>query len=360
MIITVTERGSFRRCRRRWDYSSRSRQGLEPIINAPQLVTGHLVHATLEHWLNNSEATATQLRQKYVELAAEDIARVKREYREKVGANVSEDELQPHYEQMQTGLEMIANYHHLWTQPLPDNYKLLQPEQQVIVDIPDTWHWECDECGRVPLLGADIHHELSPRCHGRMRWQLGQLEATFDSLLADEYGRGWIRECKTYKQRPKKEALRTNDQFLAYIWALEQLQIFDEVGGILYDGLWKRTIKPPRVLKNGTLSQARQKYTMEDLFHRDTIVRPREEIDEFGRNLANEFMDMCLNPRIYPNRRWEGCFDCPFDRLCTAESRGEDFDYVKETYYKRRTDFRGLDEDDWGTDNSESELVSQS
>jgi hypothetical protein len=38
---------------------------------------------------------------------------------------------------------------------------------------------------------------------------------------------------------------------------------------------------------------------------------------------------------IYPNFRWEGCWDCQTRDLCLAEEFGEDLDYIKRTRYER-------------------------
>jgi len=35
--------------------------------------------------------------------------------------------------------------------------------------------------------------------------------------------------------------------------------------------------------------------------------------------------DLYNNPvKAFPNRQWRGCFDCNYNDLCTAQSRGED------------------------------------
>lgn len=299
MIISVTERGTFRRCRRRWDYSSLNRQALEPLVNRPALIVGKLVHNALELWMND---TSLNVHNVYMTLAVRELEAVRRLYADKVGSRMSKDEEDELFSELEFGRNMVTNYVTRWKAPLPPGFELIQTEQQVLVNIPGTEH---------------------------------QLEATFDALVRDKRGKYWILERKTYKARPKEGSLDRNDQFLSYIWALQQLDI-GPVGGVLYDGLWKRD-KPPRGRK------------FEDLFLRHTITREQTEIDELESNLTLEAQDMA-EARIYPNRQWQGCWDCPFERLCTAQSLDEDVDYIRDTYYVQRSrDDKHYDEVDDGT-----------
>jgi len=98
-----------------------------------------------------------------------------------------------------------------------------------------------------------------------------------------------------------------------------------DVGGMLYDGLWKRD-HPPKGR------------SMDDLFLRALLFRPQVELEEFERHLKAEVLDMANDPAIYINRQWMGCWDCAFEPLCTAQSRGEDVEYIKRTMYTQRED----------------------
>lgn len=328
MIISVTERGIFKRCRRMWDYSSYSRQALEPVVNRPALVLGQLIHQTLADWMIEPNMEADRRYMQYVSAALEDI---KARYRERIGANISEEELGETYEQVQLGLAMIKNYVAYWGTSLPEGYRLVQPEQTCLVPIPYTWHFECSnkDCNHMWMPGE----RSAPRCpicdedpktgeQNKHIW----LEGTLDALVADPSDAVWVLERKTYMNRPNIDKLAQEDQFLAYCWLLEQLNI-GKVGGILYDGMWKRDVGPKRPI--------------EDLFLRQTLLRGDYEIAHFGEQLAREALDM-IRPSIYPNRRWEGCYDCSFERLCTTETRGEDVDYIKSSFYKSRPSDRRI------------------
>lgn len=284
MIITVTERGQFRRCRRMWDYTSFNRQRLEPIINQPALMTGSIVHLTMAAWAKDENLDPKEL---FLGFGNDAMDAMRDTYLKKVGAAVSESELQPLYDGLYLGMNMVENYRIHYGSAIPQGYRMVEPEQTCVVEIPGTEHF---------------------------------LEGTLDALLEDEKGWYWVLERKTYGNRPRLEVLQMNDQFLAYDWMLTQLFPEKRIGGVLYDGMWKRDNKP-----------------LDECFMRHEFIHPSEQLADFQRNLVNEVLDMAGEPAIYPNRQWMGCFDCKaFDRLCTAQSRGEDWEYMRDTYFKVR------------------------
>ena len=132
----------------------------------------------------------------------------------------------------------------------------------------------------------------------------------------------YILEHKTFGKHPTLDTLRSNDQFLAYLWLLTRLGI-GEVGGLAYDGMWKRATPP-------------KGRTFDDLFVRLPLQRPKVELANFERMLAGEVLDMATNPHIYINRRWEGCFDCSFNEPCLTFMRGEDVEHVMKGAYMKR------------------------
>lgn len=300
MIITITERGEYRRCKRRWHYGSKNRLGLEKIIPKPAFSLGDLIHKSLAEWLINPTADLQSL---YMEESLAIIAKVSARYKEIVGVNPSDIELNELYETIGLGRDMMGNYQSFWKTPISDRFSIVETELKVIIPIIDTPH---------------------------------SVEAKFDGIIRNQHGDLFILEHKTYGARPRDEVLQSNDQFLGYLWALQQLNI-GPVGGIAYDGMWKRAT-PPR----GS--------TIEDLFTRMLLIRPQEEIDEFGKHLQWEVDSMYSDAmladaeidagnypaNLYINRRWEGCFDCQFDPLCTAQSRGDDVDYIINTQYAKR------------------------
>jgi hypothetical protein len=221
----------------------------------------------------------------------------------------------------------MINYQARWGSALPDGYELLQPEQTIIVPIPGTKHKCTNEAHafRVPLLS-----EQCPDCGGSGELY-HHLEGTLDALMRDEGGRVWVLERKTYGNKPREDVLQQNDQFLAYLWLLSKAFPQLELGGIFYDGMWKRKLEGKREL--------------EDLFTRIPLIRSPEEIKNFGVQVRDEALDMAQpDLRIYRNRAWTGCWDCQFDPLCAAEFREEDADYIRERKYVSRTRHDWLEE----------------
>lgn len=286
--ISITERATFKRCRAMWDYTSMQRQALAPISRNKNLQLGTLIHQAHAAWIANPDKDPTTL---FVYYAQQELANIKRQYTRTVGMTPSDEELQQVYDNIALGTAMMENYRKKWHTPVPQDFVCIAPEQTVIVPIPHTNH---------------------------------HAEGTLDTLLQHRKTKElYVHERKTYGQRPRTDALDMSDQFLGYIWLLTQLDI-GHVGGIAYDGMWKRAV-PPRGR------------TFDDLFLRLLLTREPPELARFEADLRAEANEMLDNPHIYLNRRWEGCFDCGMQRLCVSEMRGEDAEYIRSEYYTRRT-----------------------
>lgn len=324
MIISVTERGMFKRCRRQWYFGSFNRMGIEPVVNKPALVLGSLIHQTMAAWTEQPEMDPEPF---FWGKADETVQRIKDNYKSKVGAPISEVELQDTYDALHLGHVMTQRYRLRYGSAIPEGYRMVQVEQTCLVSIPDTEHWECANSHTMEgSKNRNLHMQDNdgsfpcPSCDELMRYVPHYLEGTLDGLLEDAHGALWVLERKTYANRPNEGKLKMEDQFLAYDWMLTQLFPDRRIGGILYDGMWKRD--------DGK--------KLDECFQRYYIIRDPHELQEFGEHLTLEALDMASSPRIYTNRRWEGCTDCIFEKLCTAISRDEDAAYVLETYYQPR------------------------
>lgn len=333
MIITVTERGSFRRCKRLWDYTSFNRQSLTGVMTRPVFAIGTLVHATLEDWTVDPDC---DVEVSFIKHSQEMMDLVERNYRKAIGANISKAERDPYLDLMNLGYTMINNYIKRWGKPLPDGFTLIQSEQQCLIDIqgvPD--NWLCGGCRhRWFVTKENEEHPNCPNCyetfpHGvaTISREKAQLEGKLDGFVMDKDKKMYVLERKTYGQRPRLDSLQMNDQFLAYTWILTQLFPGYAIGGILYDGLYKKDV-------GGRKPHVR---TLEDLFLRHVFQRTPHELEEFDQTLAAEYTDMMNADIMYPNRNWMGCIDCGMIRLCNAQSRGdEDYAHIKRTYFTLR------------------------
>ncbi len=353
MIVSVTERQTFMRCRRKWVYSSFNKQSLTPAtVTSGALDLGTLVHKSLADWIVTRRYTQTEvelLKERGLDMdiaegmpmplheifkfhSAKRLEEIEANYIKITGgARPGVNENAVLLDAMELGLAMMTNYIQHHKTPVPKHMTWVSPEQKVRVPIPGT---VCEVCTHyMPKWIGNIHvnHDHCQVCQDPDKWIICPgcdgtghhiLEGTLDGLIQDKHGRLFILEHKTYGRNPKRETLDSSDQFLAYLWVLRQLDI-GPVGGLAYDGMWKRAT-PPRGK------------TLSDLFVRCVLTRTNEEMDEFGEQLADLVTDMANQPKIYMNRRWEGCTDCGYERLCLAQSRGEDVEYIERTYYTQR------------------------
>lgn len=303
MNFSVTEIQNYERCRRMAVYSSRNARALTPIFSPLHLSVGTIFHRAQQLWITDPRQ---DLNFHVLDASAEIQEATIANYTKNVGVSPSAVELLTLHESIDMALSMAANYYIKYKYPLPPEYTLVSAEQKIAVPIPGT------------------PHNLTGRLDGLIRHHTGRLD---------------VLERKTYKSRPNLKGLQTNFQFLAYMWLLQQLNLTDKMPCIAYDGAWRRT-EPPKGR------------TFDDLFLRVTITRSQSELDEFGLflpQIANEMYDLYSHPQnAFPNRQWRGCFDCQYDPLCTAQSRGEhaNFDALVSSTYTVRPDDLEIDDEE--------------
>jgi hypothetical protein len=272
--------------------------------------------------------------------------KVRDNYLARVKVPPSNTEMNPVYEAIGFAVSMAENYELRWGSPLPEGYKIVAPEQKIQIPVEAT-RKVCPDCGGigersawipVPNTAAIVKDKSTCENCGGTGEEVHYLEGKLDGLLQHHSGRLDILEHKTYGARPNQESLAHNDQFLAYMWMARKLGVGD-VGCTAYDGMWRRH-EPPRGK------------SLEDLFARYSLTRSEAEFQEFEKFLPLELEGMAELYRhqelAYPNRVWQGCWDCKMDPICTAMSRGEDYSAIIRNGYVERTD--DLDEEDEGDD----------
>lgn len=308
MRISVTERQTKKRCLRKWDITSYNRQSLAPAINAPALDFGTIIHKTLELWTAEPNDDPNKI---YANVSAQFLSQMIRRYVELVGCKPGPDELKPTIDLINLGSVMIARYKQRWNTPLPPGFTLVENELTLVQDIPDTEHYICNnnmceycECVVCVPFNCDCVHCIEKISH--------QLECTFDGVMADENGDLFIIERKTFSRTPSLEELNRNDQFLAYMWALNKQM--PNVVGVAYDGLLKNVKKH-----------------LEECFLRRILLRQQSEMDSFEAHLKYEAEEMYRlsllpsdHPALYPTippvtgcQRWE----CSYIDMCSAMER---------------------------------------
>lgn len=307
MRISVTERQTYKRCRRKWNYQSYNRQSLSPILNAPALDLGTLIHECLARWTADPSIDPVPL---YSELSRQYFQNLVSLYTERIGCTPSPVELTPTMEAIALGHNMIENYAAQWHSPLPPGFSLVANEQSLVQAVPGTEHCSqepcyCNECASVGFQVC-----TSNSCEVVQH----ELECTFDGVMKDDRGDLYIIERKTFSRTPSLDELDNNDQFLAYQWALTQAMPASNIVGVAYDGLLKKP-KPSGVHS-----------TLDKLFLRRVLLRGQAELEEFGQQLAWELNEMAhpatpvykTVPPVQGCQRWE----CQYLDLCHATSKG--------------------------------------
>lgn len=306
--FSVTDRATFKTCRELWDWTSLSRQGLEGVMPNRALLLGSLIHYTFADWLSCPNPLdplyrpAVERFREHFDVAELDIYK---RYGAKFNSVMEFQEFESSYGEpvRDLGAAMLEQYEddHHGVGLLDLGMKVVAVEQTVTIPVPKTEH-------------------LTPN-----GWEFHYLEGTCDALLADVNGRLFIVDHKTYERKPSAHDLTYNDQFLAYTWMANQLG-FGEVAGVIYNGLWKRQWTDlldksgnPRKKSN------REPYSREDLYYKTFLPYSKEELDDFGRRLASELLEMGNSPVIYLNRNWYSCPFCSISDLCVAKTRGEDY-----------------------------------
>jgi len=366
LSFSTTERQEFLRCRRAWDFQSPNRRSLQR-KGLPQVAlhVGSAVHYGLEAQALGLDPLGAI--EKFFDVEA---ARVAREYADRVGAPMGLEERNQLAESRVLVRAMIQRYFDKWgwDNPLGD-YEYIAPEVSFRVPIPlEKYADEIDYTGpRLFLVG------------------------TFDGLgrkrNVTPTREVWLIEHKTYSQRPDFSSLQTDDQMHGYSWAAQQL-FGIPVAGALYDGIAKKTPTVPQILLAGTVSVAWVDTDAETMLkriqecHGDAwhdlplmagkkqkvvdgvpqtlmdhyepfIARLQERdagdqtpfhtrhrvhfkqvaIQRWERDLCHLAVDM-VDPKIYPNFPWSGCWDCNVRDLCNAVQFGEDLEYVIRRDYR--------------------------
>ena len=330
--ISISEIQSFMRCRRQWDITSPFRQNLTKIgMPSAALHVGSGFHEALE-----ANALGNDWREAVHEWAYEELHKFRDHYVKQVGAEPSEAELQSFYDAEDQINELMVRYFARYGEdnPIGPRYKYIAVEQT------------CE----VPIPGTD-----------------GKFTFTLDGLAQDQKdGTFWVVEHKTYSSKPDMDRLSTDHQITSYAWAVAAI-LGEKITGFLYDGMSKKVPTVPAILKStGRLSEAFTE-TIDGISYRQAIVNHgldeadyavmlkrlderdqlpqtpfftrwkipvlQAQIDAFASYLPDVYNDMVNDPALYPNFRFDGCWDCGVRDLCKAMQLGDDVEWLKRTYY---------------------------
>lgn len=311
--IRTSDRRTFRRCMRKWDFQSSLRQNLthsgsEQNIN---FWFGSAIHFSLEdyHGLNQFQDPRRALYAYYHAFKDEDMP-MGAEMNYSLGLSMLTYYLtwMPRHNQ-QTGFEtawMDPNTYAIMPQGAPgavpaveisfyiplNVYAIVDADSDKIIgsfkydkdndpisklfwehpELPLSWNPDNDpdwvynvETGQpIKIIGINYH-------------------GTIDRIVVDRYGRYWLWDYKTAKKADTAK-LATDDQVSAYLWAARKIFPFP-VYGFVYLQLVKEAIKEPRRLKNGSLSVDKRQRTTYGLL-RQAILEDYGEVNAAPSNLV--------------------------------------------------------------------------
>lgn len=368
LALHTHDRITFKRCRRKWHFSSPFGRHLQPKADImgvnPNLWFGSAIHFALEdyHGFNRFDHPTEA-------------------FRAFVTAHKKHGEVPETVEGLEELGEGMLNHYVQWEKRRAK--------------------WKTVWKDGVPLVEMKFSLVLEPLCHYRLNDDLYFREGdnwvhtktkqpfktedlvemgaeyreivyhgTIDRLVQDQNGLYWILDYKTARTFDTSK-LPTDPQITAYCWAAEQwLDV--PIEGMLYVQLLKTVPKPPRRIKSGISADKSQKTThylyrealIEEYgdvskapiknidFLNDLALRETEYGDDFIRydwvpknnatkvnaykHILQEGREM-IDPHtpLYPNPTRDCSWDCPFRSMCIAMDEGADWEEYLNDFEER-------------------------
>lgn len=337
--IHTSDRGTFKSCRRRWNWSSPARGNLRAKTSSVgisfPLVFGSVIHKALEEKYNPT------LSRDPVEVFLTEWRLAELDVQEKNSAffEAYEEEFVSHREM---GISMME-YYKIYSDK-HDNFRVVHTEYDFT----------------VPLFDNVVYK--------------GRMDAIVQDLETGRYG---IIDHKTTSRFDEEYYLKLDmdEQCTSYLWAANKdTSVLDgvQVEFIVYNTLRKTCIRPPTVLKSGLLSINRASesctYDMfmttikerglqewldtdekaqgyveylkdvgdEQFVARKTVKRNANELINAGERIMQEAREM-LDPNLalYPNPTGSFyCLRCPFRAPCIAMNEGSNYQFMIDENYE--------------------------
>jgi hypothetical protein len=334
--VHTSDLGTFKKCRRRWNWVSPMRENLSPKVSVSginfNLWFGTGIHVALELYYDPA------LKRHPVEVWNTWYHDSVRELQEKNPGFYDENE-EEFLEHFHLGTGMMEFYH-TYAEKNDQWFEVIETESDFAVPLgfnaldPRDGEWkEVRYCGRRDVLIRNLDN-------GRY----GLIDHKTTSRIDEDF---FIK-------------LEMDEQCTGYMWATEQEREI-EIDFVVYNSLRKVCPKLPTVLKSGKLSLDRTNESTtaamfeqavkdndlevwlfdtekaglyldylkevgdEQFVLRHTVKRNRNEIHEQGINIELVAKDMLDAPSLYPNpsASWY-CTKCPLRPPCLAMNDGSD------------------------------------
>lgn len=344
-IVREAERAAFKRCRRAWDFGSRSRRNLEPV--APQQVFDfdRAIHDALALWY--FPGMWEWPRGIVLPVAMQGFEKSMRRQRAGYAAHreVSAEQEETFGEYLEKGEELLTRYFR-WA-PGVDAFSPVRVETDFDANVPDP---------QAP--GLDL---VAPR--GPIHYQ-----GRVDALVVDAFDAYWIVDHRVVAGDWEDPAqLLLDERGVAACWGWEIYYYGMKIAGTIYNELRvdalgageppdaaaapePSLIGPPAAADAGVLPGQRRMYLQaarvpEDRmevsgsgpFRRTRITRPRAELQACGVQVASEAREMTAPAlAVYPSPSDEHCPSCAYREPCIAMNAGMDPSAILAARYRDR------------------------
>lgn len=238
--VHITDMRTFLQCRRRWDFESLLRQGLQPALLPAPLFLGQGVHIGLDHGyracLESDHGSMIFDSAKAIKVFRRWAKRRIAQLEEHAGA-LWEDEATTFNELIELGTVMLTHYG-LWSQKVDGAFQVLGLERRFSVSVPGS-------------MQVDY-------------------EGRFDGLIRHiKSGELYVLEFKTsaYMTDNKLSMVFRDMQSTAYHWAASQ-EYKQRIAGVLYRVLWKKIPDMPSMTSRGSFSRDKRQHLTEEWLDR--------------------------------------------------------------------------------------------
>lgn len=348
-IVHISDVIEFKACRRKWSFSSRIQQNLQPIAAYSPFFVGTGVHYCIEHLISDGVAPVTSLAQ-----------HLKGVLRDRKATPMWRDEV-PEVRRDVLLIRALIEQYKAWTRhnagPFADtNLDYIAHEVRFDEGLNADW-----PAVRLEIDGMPLEPEV---------WLAGR----FDGLARRKSdGAVWLVEHKTCRSIQERAKLLPHDeQATAYAYAAGKL-FGEPVAGVIYTLLRKKIAAVPREVKGGRLSVDKRIDTSPEVYRkaileyhgpisekaiqgiygetlryiddfcepfvsRVAIQRSKAQIDLYIRELHATALEMYSpNTVAYANRTWT-CPKCLFRGPCLARDAGNEVGVTSllQTQYTQR------------------------
>jgi len=336
--FSVTDRQEFKRCIRRWNYSSYNGMSIEPKAPNVKLLFGTEIHSALEYFYKNTFSCVEFFKQRWNNYVA---------YQKKRMLDLDLTELEAH---LPLGIAILKGYEEYAND---DKWSILATEFEIEYPL-------VDNDGEPILIrrngNASNYGVYNPIVCGRI-----------DLVIYDDSTKQYyVVDHKTGTNHLNPKDLEWDDQLTIYSAICSK--IFETKFNAMYNFMRKKIPTVPKILKNGSLSKAANQDTtyeiyMQEIINNNLRVQDYQDILSTFQTKQTGFYERITLPK---SELWNNClenqlkqealmmivalenqvnistctsscsWDCNYHMLCRTQSIGGNIKPLIEQYYQER------------------------